>query len=244
LRPEEIAEAIAKVFQRPTPTQILSRLAVAAIAIMACLLGGWTLTLFWGQRPEAFVLGFGVFSLICLLLFAQPYPRMYGMRLPVGRDWGLLFVLAVVGGGLGGTWFPSGVTVEKSIHDPLLALMLSLALPFSAEVLFRGVVHGLLAEKLSSQRKRGRWFLSWPVVLSTLIYAAASLLEVVPKRTVIPFLTWVSSPHELVTLGVNLAGLLIFGAACGMARERSESVVAPILFHWLAAGFLAIWLLS
>jgi hypothetical protein len=29
-----------------------------------------------------------------------------------------------------------------------------------------------------------------------------------------------------------------------MARERSESLLAPILFHWLAAGVLAVWVLS
>jgi membrane protease YdiL (CAAX protease family) len=34
---------------------------------------------------------------------------------------------------------------------------------------------------------------------------------------------------------VPLAGSLLFGIASGMARERSESLLAPILFHWIGA---------
>src|SRR5438477_83835 len=38
-----------------------------------------------------------------------------------------------------------------------------------------------------------------------------------------------------------LLGALVFGAAAGLARERSESVIAPILLHWMgiAAVLLA-----
>ena len=42
------------------------------------------------------------------------------------------------------------------------------------------------------------------------------------------------------TPGVSLVGALAFGLAAGMARERSESLLAPILFHWICVG--GVWL--
>jgi membrane protease YdiL (CAAX protease family) len=33
-----------------------------------------------------------------------------------------------------------------------------------------------------------------------------------------------------------LAGALAFGLAAGVARERSESILVPIAFHWLGVG--------
>jgi membrane protease YdiL (CAAX protease family) len=37
---------------------------------------------------------------------------------------------------------------------------------------------------------------------------------------------------------VSLPAAVMFGTALGMARERSESIVAPILLHWLCAAAL------
>ena len=43
------------------------------------------------------------------------------------------------------------------------------------------------------------------------------------------------SEHSLPILGA-----LLFGIAAGMARERSESLVASVLLHWICvAGVLA-----
>jgi hypothetical protein len=243
LQQEEIAAAIAGVFQKPAASQILSRLAVASIAVLACLIGGWTLTLFWSKSAEAFVTGFTAFSAICLLLFAQPYHRMYGVRAPVGRDWGFLFVLTVIGAALGGTWFPAAV--ERGVMQAhLLTFMLAVLLPFSAELLFRGVIHGLLAENLSTQRAGGRWFISWPVILSSLFYVGVSFLEVIPRRSGIFVLPWMPALDGVSQVALSSVGLVLFGIACGVARERSESLAAPILFHWLAVGLVAIWVLS
>ncbi len=244
LQPEEIAEAIASVFQRPTATQILSRLTVASIATLACLIGGWTLTLFWAQPTQAFLIGFSLFAVVSLLIFAQPYRRMYGIRMPVGRDWAFLFGFAILGTALGGSWFPARSEVENLVNGPSFAPLLLLLLPLSAELLFRGVIHGLLAERLLSQRARGVWFLSWPLTLSTLFYLGVSWLEIIPRETDLLSLPWLPASENISGAVLNLIGLLIFGLACGMARERSESLVAPILFHWLAVGILAAWMLS
>lgn len=244
LQQHEIAAAIADVFQKPAATEILSRLAVACISTIACLIGGWTLTLFWSRPAEAFVAGFAAFSVICLLLFAQPYHRMYGVRSPVGRDWGFLFGLAVIGAALGGSWFPVAIETRGAIQEPLLTFFLALLLPFSAELLFRGVIHGLLSEKLSSQRASGRWFVSWPVIISSLFYAAVSFLYLIPRRSGLLAFPWLPALDDFTLLALSSVGLMLFGLACGMARERSESLAAPILFHWLAVGLVAIWLLS
>jgi membrane protease YdiL (CAAX protease family) len=39
----------------------------------------------------------------------------------------------------------------------------------------------------------------------------------------------------------SLPAAVMFGIALGMARERSESIVAPILLHWLSAAALLYW---
>jgi membrane protease YdiL (CAAX protease family) len=161
--------------------------------------------------------------------------------MPVGRDWGFLFGLALLGAVVGGVWIPSKGGAAGVIQEPVITFFLALLLPFSAEMLFRGVIHGLLAEKLAAQRARGSWFLSWPTMLSAVFYVAVSSLEMIPRSPDILAAVWFPPLDELLSLGLNLAGLLIFGLACGMARERSESLVAPVLFHWISVGLVAIW---
>ena len=50
-------------------------------------------------------------------------------------------------------------------------------------------------------------------------------------------------PQGAAVIGLELAGTLIFGICCAMARERSESIVAPLLFHWFCILLLLSWFL-
>jgi len=93
-------------------------------------------------------------------------------------------------------------------------------------VLFRGLVHGRLAQYFSTMHTDGRWFVSWPVFISSLLYASFSAL---------PFLPFF---HRGVAL--TFAGALLFGLSSGMARERSESLVPCLILHWSCLFMLVV----
>ena len=121
---------------------------------------------------------------------------------------------------MGGAWiFETSVTWSQifSNHD-WADLVIALAFPVVAEVLFRGLAHGTLAERFRTQHSGGPWFVSWPVLISSLLYALWSL------------------PHfnPFFTGGVALTfgAALLFGISSGMARERSESLLPCVILHW------------
>ncbi len=249
LSPAEIADALLRAFHKPTPLQVLSTAAVSVISSAIALLGGWAVAEFTDRRPDMFTAAFSLSSLFLLFLFARQYPRIYGLTMPRRRDWLLLLPAAVAAALLGGSWVPLGAFgAEPLAFHPLHLLGLALALPVGVELLFRGLVHGLWAEEVQAQRSGGRWFLSWPAVCSSLLYAAASQLPFVPRQEV---LSLTAAPLG-ISLGSGLlfnaslfASAFLFGIVCSMVRERSESIVAPIVFHWICLGIIfAVTILS
>jgi hypothetical protein len=178
--------------------------------------------------PERLVLFAGVLTLLsggAFLLCARRAPGLYGLRRPVGARWCALLPVALFGALAGGVWTPS-VTVRLAAPGPSdwPALGVLLALPFTAELLFRGLIHGTLAASFPIQRAGGPWFLSGPVLLSSGLYAlvgaaalGAGLLQ--------------SHPWVAPGWAAPLFGALLFGIAVGMARERAESIAAPLALH-------------
>jgi membrane protease YdiL (CAAX protease family) len=102
-------------------------------------------------------------------------------------------------------------------------------LPLAAELLFRGLVHGGLGASFSIERCGGVWFLSVPAILSGVLYAVAAYA----LRT--PAIGLLSAAQGVPALQPLLGGLLL-GTAAAMARERSESIGASILVHWLGVA--------
>jgi membrane protease YdiL (CAAX protease family) len=108
--------------------------------------------------------------------------------------------------------------------DRLLAWV---AFPLLAEIVFRGLAHGVLVRSFDSQHAGGRWFLSWPVALSGAYYALWTLplgLQLVSPLGRPP------TPYSVLLLVV---AALLAGLALGMVRERSGSLVASLGFHYL-----------
>jgi membrane protease YdiL (CAAX protease family) len=170
--------------------------------------------------PEIFL---GVLAALCgalVLVAFRKGPKFFGLCAPTGFDWVLLFPGALLGGLAGGAW---------SLIDPLwwsrafarppwIEFAMAMGAPVAAEILFRGMVHGMLAQVFQTQRTGSRWFLSWPVLLSSLLYALWSLLPLLPFFGQGAALTF--------------AAALLFGISAGMARERSESLLPCIILHW------------
>lgn len=243
LSPAQIAEAILRAFHKPTPMQVLSTVAVATITTTIAVLLGWAILEFWEARPATFTTAFLVAIGVMLGLFARQYPRVFGLRIPTQRDWWWLLPIGLVGFLMGGGWIWANPSQGHEVAGWPLRLYVLLALPLSAELLFRGLIHGLFREELRAQRAGGRWFVSWPVIGSTTLYVAVSLLPFVPRtpgtELFIPD-AWL--PQGLWLTAVHCLGAALFSIAVGMARERSESVYTAILFHWFCIGLYWAWL--
>ena len=234
LTPEQIANAVALAYRRPTTAQLLITLAIALAenaaimlgAIVAVYLLGWVRdpagsieSYFWrGAGVYAVALNglFGAFVLAAL----RRGPKLFGLCMPTGLEWLFLLPGALAGGAAGGAWiYSTPVTISEAFlkyHWSTLAI--AATFPIAAEGIFRGLMHGRLAQHFSTQHSGGHWIVSWPVLISSLLYALWSSL---------PFLPFFSD-------GVSLSffGALFFGVSSGMARERSESLLPCLILHW------------
>jgi len=227
LSPQEIAEACRQACRKPTGKERLRASATALGVALACLAGGAPAFLgrflpAWSSPampPGRLAAGVGLVALFFLVLLGRKRPRLYGLRLPGGLDWLWLAPLALLGAAAGGVWRPSPSPVSPE------SLALILALPIAAELVFRSLVHGILARSFPVQHDGGRWFISVPTLASAGLYAAFAPLLALAVG--LPAQTW----------GTVLAvsGALVFGLAAGAARERSGSVLASLALHWTGA---------
>ena len=134
----------------------------------------------------------------------------------------------VVAGLAGGTWiFLREWWLPGASGSLGLAQVLALVgFPLLAEVAFRGVAQGIMVHDFSVQHSQGRWFLSWPVVVSTLLFVAWTWIL---RPLVITDLWWPGLSSWILPVGAAVGGV-----ALGMARERSGSLLASLGLHYLA----------
>ena len=234
LTPQQIAEAFARAYHRPTTAERLGTLAVVLLRTTVVMLAAMLATYFLGWRGDPagsikeyfqsqagiYVGVLGGISVVLILAFLRRGRKLHGLCLPVGFDWLALFPGALLGGVAGGAWIFTGPVSGSQIflkhHWSEFAI--AIAFPIAAEVLFRGLAHGMLAQRFPTQHCGGRWFLSWPVLISSTLYALWSLP---------PFVPFFSAG-----VGVTFAAALLFGISSGMARERSESLLPCLILHW------------
>jgi membrane protease YdiL (CAAX protease family) len=224
LSPQEIAEACRQAYRKPTWKERTRAAATALLVAIACLSAGlptlvarfqprWSIPAMPAARLAPGIALVAVFSLV---LLGRKRPRLYGLRLPGGRDWLWLAPLALLGAAAGGVWAPP----RADWSPERIGLLLTLAL--AAELVFRSLVHGILARSFPVQHDGGRWFVSVPTLASAGLYAAITPLVVAAAAPL-------AQPWGLL---LTVAGALLFGLAAGAARERSGSVLATLLLHW------------
>jgi hypothetical protein len=231
LRLQQIAAACQHVYRRPSFVRGLRRLLRAAGLTAACI-GAAALCARVAELEPAAGSGSGfaaALALLCgtfLAFAALRCPGLYGLRRPALSSWWILAPLGAIGGLAGGAWAPQ-VLLREALADPIRwqALGTALAFPLVAEVLFRGLIHGSLAWAFPIQRDGGRWFLSWPVVFSSVLYAPWALLPFLHAPLLEPAAAGFAAP------ALPVAGALLFGVASGMMRERSESLLPCLLLH-------------
>jgi membrane protease YdiL (CAAX protease family) len=234
LTPKEIADAIAQAYRRPTKAQRWGSLGIALLENSVVIAGSMitTYVLGWLHDPAGSIESYfrnqaGIYAgALCLLSGAlllaalRSGPKFLGLCRPVGLGWLLVFPTALLGGLAGGGWIftASATSPQTFLNLPWTTLAIAVSFPTAAEVLFRGLTYDTLAQHFRAQHAGGPWFLSWPVLISSALYALWSLL---------PFLPFYS--HGM---GVTFAGALLFGISSGMARERSESLLPCLILHW------------
>jgi len=235
LSPREIAHACRHAMQKAS---IRSRIigfwkliGIVAGVVTACEV----LRFLWPglAEPNLGLFQFPMFSADVLLLLlsgalltftALGRPWQYGMAFPAGKDWLFILPAVLLFGWMGGIVPPihGQVTLESLVHAVVI-------LPLAVEFLFRGVVHGMLAEKHRIQHSGSNWFLSWPNLVSSVLFALF-----------VGYRAFVAGAEPAMILtgwnNGNLVAAFAFGAALGMARERSASLYTAWMFHAAAAA--------
>jgi hypothetical protein len=232
MAPEQIVRACRRAFSPPRTGERLGRAAGAVLTAAAFMAAALLPALPHVRALDAASFASQVSLLLAALagatyfLCASRAPGQYGLRRPARLDWLAVVPFALFGALAGGAWIPH-VSIGPALHvAPLLALV---TLPLAAELLFRGLVHGGLGASFSIERCGGVWFLSVPAILSGVLYAVAAYA----LRT--PAIGLLSAAQGVPALQPLLGGLLL-GTAAAMARERSESIGASILVHWLGVA--------
>lgn len=240
LTPVQIIEAVREAFWEPTLFDVLSAipraLFLAAVALspaLALIFVGNLLRERGYIAAETVQLSAVVLAVTTGILFwskARQVPGLNGWRVPAGFGWLRVLPTALIGAAVGGVW-ASGSLAYRMGSDNLSQVTGAAALlfPLAAELLFRGVILGHLAARLPIQKSGGAWGRSWPTMISSALYAAASVLL---------YLSVAKGEIEIIPSLLIAAGAFIFGIASGTARERSESILASVLLHWLCTAAL------
>jgi membrane protease YdiL (CAAX protease family) len=240
LTPAQIIDAVREAFWKPNLLDVVSEVPRAVFLAVGALLPALALIFVANLLRDrgyisrdaallsALVLAITVGILYCSK--ARPLPGLFGWRIPAGLAWLSVLPAALIGSAIGGVWAPGSVAHRMGTGNPYhFTGIAALFLPLAAELLFRGVILGHLAARLPIQKSSGPWWNSWPNLISTALYAAASVLL---------FQSFSTGQLQISQWFLIFGGAAIFGTASGIARERSESILSSVLVHWVCVAAL------
>jgi membrane protease YdiL (CAAX protease family) len=243
LSPTEIVSACRDVIEKRSDIRHVKRFfssaAFSIIIVIAAIATGqnWEPALWLnretlGEVARSPVVGFHVallfFSLVMLGIVALRRPWQFGIMLPAGKDWWLILPMAIICGFTGDILVPDRLMFAA---DPVAAWTVALVLiPLSLELLFRSLVHGMMAQLATIQDCESRWFFSGPTIGSALLYAATTGFQMAMMA---------ENPMAILINGILVKYVTvaaILGLAAGMIRERSHSILPAWLFHAVAVA--------
>ena len=241
MTPAEIAQSCRDAVKPLGLGQQLFRFGLTAAIVALVVLSAYVTWLFWNPSqwipsvrwnplwllPQTgFIIAIVVATGIALMMNAYSRPWQYGWIRPVGNHWWLILAVVLITGLTGGVWVPSGTIKAQNI---LYALILwGFGMPLGMEMLFRSLAHGLLTQGARIQRYDTRWFFSWPLLGSAVLYTVFVVLLAV-------FTDADPSSDGYWHLAQILFSAAIFGMAQAVVRERSQSLLPAIFFHIIAA---------
>ena len=239
LTPDEIVAAVRDAFRQPTIIDVISELPRAVSLALTGLLPALLLIVVGNllrdhqyigpQWVHLFTVVLPVTAGILFWLKARRAPGIHGLRTPINFAWLITLPGALIAAVTGGVWTPRSLGYGMG-PDNLneFSACVAFLVPIGAELLFRGVVLGSLALRLPIQTS-GQWWRSWPTLISSALYAAAS---------VVLLLAFSSGQAQTGKLLGMFAAALAFGITSGIARERSESIFSSVLLHSVCAAAL------
>jgi hypothetical protein len=241
LSPSEIAQCCRDAARRLGFGQQLHRFGTTAAMVALLILTAYAVRLYWNPAQwlsgshlsplwslphTGFVLTLLAVTGSALIIIAYSRPWQFGWIRPVGSQWWLILPVAVLSGLAGGIWTPWEQIEEMGWLYALL--MWGAGMPLAAELLFRSLAHGLLTQGARIQRYDSRWFLSWPLAGSSLLYTIFLLILTLSTKKVL-----LTPPYW--GLAQVLLSAALFGISTGMVRERSQSLFPALFFHVVTA---------
>jgi membrane protease YdiL (CAAX protease family) len=241
LSPDKIAGVLRLVYRKQSALERATSIGSAVVASGVPMLAGWLAVSagerglesvsrgLVGRQGEFLAAGLALSLILLIVLGSRGRRRLYGLRWPEGRWWGLVAPAVMLGAVAGGVWSFGWSLADGGVMPQQMTGWLCLfGFPLLAEITFRGLAHGLLMNSFSIQYSRGRWFVSWPVAVSALLYAAWTIPF---SSMTIPAVVWPGLAVFVVPVTA-----LICGLGLGIVRERSGSLLSSLAVHWLAVG--------
>jgi membrane protease YdiL (CAAX protease family) len=244
LSPEQIVSACRDVIEKRSDIRHVKRFLISAafsllivIAAIATAQNWQPLRWFGSQAAnpcfQSQVFGYHaallVFTIVVLVGMAWRRPWQFGIMLPAGKDWWFLMPIAMLCGLTGDMLVPDKAMFAA---DPRIAWATALVLiPLSLELLFRSLVHGMMARLATIQDCESRWFFSGPTIGSSLLSAVVVGIQMNMMSTA-PLMATLTNGILLKYIAVAA----IFGLGAGMIRERSHSILPAWLFHAVAVA--------
>lgn len=237
LTPEEIVQACRDAFRKPdfaSKVKLIFRTFFTVVGLVAAsaLSQSYLKSQTWfTESPVAgfflsadflFFITLLLLSSVCILFFSRRKIWLFGIITPSGKDWWFLLPVVILASAAGGIYFPETIHSRLAIHQRIVYLFI--IIPLSVEVLFRGLIHGTLALGFPVQNCQSRWFFSYPSLFSAFLYGVfITCLVLFPDIRENVFQTGLAAK--------SLFAASTFGLANGFVRERSQSILPPILFH-------------
>jgi len=125
--------------------------------------------------------------------------------------------------------FDNHITYEKNLLNISTDLFFDFVVtPFSEEILFRGLIMGLLLIYLPSKLRTGKLTVSWAAIISTLLFSLAHIGIDYQNLTI----DHIDAMQLAFTTGLGLFYAIM--------REKSGSLLGPVIAHGFSDGIITV----
>jgi hypothetical protein len=248
LNDEEIAQACHDAFQHPSTPKYLTHFFYSLMAVCA-IIGVATISdLYLSSSPWlinlaapglisktyfSFFVAMVLFTATGIFLIFGMRLRRFGIGIPHGKIWWVFLPVIILTAMAKGVYFPNSVFHFLNLYERVIYLFITI--PLATELLFRGLAHGILVKGTTVQNYNSRWFFSYPVIVSAILYAAF-----VTGILFLPEI--VKGTYQAQSMAETAFAAFSFGLVNGVVRERSHSILPAIVFHLVALLAIALFL--
>ena len=180
---------------------------------------------FFLKQNLVFFISLLILTSICLTVFPVGRFWRYGINFPTGKGWWTLLPVMLLAAAAGGIYIPDQTMGFLNRFDTVVYLFI--IIPLSAELLFRGLGHGILTYRSEVQNAKSAWFFSYANIGAAVLYTAFIAYLDFSSTTI-------QGVVQILPAVKTVFAAFAFGLAGGFVRERSQSILPVVLFHTLA----------